>query len=378
MSILEIRTSERRTFKRCPQKWFWAYKENLKPLRESNPLWFGQAVHLALAEWYKPGKERGVHPAKTLVEVLESGKVQRFDTGNFDDMAEYAEALTMGEDMLERYVDHYGEEEEWECIQPEMSFQVWFSHPVTGQKRWLRYVGTIDGVFRYIGETNGEMTHGSIWLFEHKTAAGIQVHHLPLDDQAGSYWAIAGMILRNRGVLKPGEEISGILYNFLRKAKDDPRPKNADGLYCNKPTKDNYLETLTPLMESHEELSGLSAKMKVDELAALAKTIGVEVLGEVSKTQPPPYFERIPVFRTKSQRKKMLRRILDEGLHIESAREDRPLLPIIKNPTKDCSWDCEFFRMCQLEEADADWESYRDVQFKTWDPYEDHHDGKSA
>lgn len=377
MPILEIRTSERKTFKRCAQKWFWGYREGLKPHRESNPLWFGQAIHEALAEWYKPGKKRGVHPAKTFVEVLESGKVQRFDTGNFDDMAEYAEALTMGEDMMERYVQFYGEENDWECIQPEMSFQVWFTHPVTKQKRWLRYVGTIDGVFRYVGKTDGEMRHGSIWLFEHKTAASIQIGHLPLDDQAGSYWALAGMILRQRGVLKPGEDIDGILYNFLRKAKDDPRPKNSEGLFCNKPVKQDYLDTMTPLMAENPALADLSAKMKVDELKELADKNQIVVMGEVSKTQPPSYFERIPVFRTKSQQKKMLRRILDEGLHIEAAREDRPLLPIIKNPTKDCSWDCEFFRMCQLEEADADWEAYRDVTFKTWDPYADHH-GKSA
>lgn len=377
MPVLEIRTSERRTFKRCSQKWFWGYREGLKPLREANPLWFGQAIHEALAEWYKPGKKRGVHPAKTFVEVLESGKVQRFDTGNFDDMAEYAEALTMGEDMLERYVQTYGEETEWECIQPEMSFQVWFAHPVTKQPRWLRYVGTIDGVFRYIGKTNGEMRHGSIWLFEHKTAASIQIGHLPLDDQAGSYWALAGIILRKRGLLKANENIDGILYNFLRKAKDDPRPENSEGMFCNAPTKQNFLDAMTPVMSEHPALENLSAKLKVDELKALAEECGITVLGEVSKSQPPDYFERIPVFRTKSQQKKMLRRILDEGLHIESARADRPLLPIIKNPTKDCSWDCEFFRMCQLEEAGADWEAYRDVTFKTWDPYADHH-GKSA
>lgn len=367
MPTLEIRTSERRTFKRCPQKWEWAYKQGLKPHRESNPLWFGQAVHLALADWYKPGKERGVHPSTTFSNVLEEGKVERFDTGNFDDMAEYAAALQMGVDMLNRYVDFYGDENEWECIQPEMSFQVWFPHPKKKElKRWLRYLGTIDGVFRYVGETKGEMRHGSIWLFEHKTAAGIQVNHLPLDDQAGSYWALAGMILRKRGILKAGETIDGIVYNFLRKATNDPRPQNSEGMYCNKPSKQNYLDQLT------EAGIEVSAKMKVEELATVAYKNKVEVFGEVSKTQPPPYLERIPVFRSSGARKTMLSRIVAEGLHIEDARKAKPTLPIFKNPTKDCSWDCEFFRMCQLHENQADWEDYRDITFRTWDPYKDH------
>lgn len=366
MPQLEIRTSERKSFKRCPKRWEWSYKDGNKPLRESNPLWFGQAVHLALAEWYRPGQKRGPHPAKTFVEAIESDRVKRFDPKSEEDQAEYVEHLEMGVDMLNRYVDEFGKDEDWEMIQPEMTFQVWFKHPRTGQKRWLRYVGTIDGVVRYIGETTEFLTYGDIFLLEHKTAASINVQHLPLDDQAGSYWALAGPVLRKKGVLKPGEEIAGILYNFLRKAKNDPRPMNEDGFYCNKPTKQNYLDTLTA--KGHKVSSG----QKIDELAALADEHGIRVMGDPSKMQPPPYFERIPVFRNRAERKTMLQRITDEGLHIEDARKDQPLLPIVKNPTKDCSWDCEFFRMCQLHEAGEDWEGYRDVTFRTWNPYEEH------
>lgn len=364
MPFLEIRTSERRGFKRCPQRWEWAYKMGLKPLRDSNPLWFGQAVHLGLAEWYKPGKERGVHPAKTFIEAIHDNRIVTFEEDNEEQQAEYVASLELGVDMMNRYVDTFGQDSDWEFIQPEMTFQVWFKHPKTGQKKWLRYVGTIDGVARYVGETKDGMKHGDIWLWEHKTAAGIQTHHLPLDDQAGSYWALAGIILRKRGILKEGEEIAGILYNFMRKATNDPRPMNADGLYCNKPVKQDYLDALT------EAGIACSAKMKVDELAELAKDL--EVLGEPSKSQPPPYFERIPVYRSSGERKMMLKRIVAEGLHIESARSERPLLPIIKNPTKDCAWDCEFFRMCQLHETGGDWEDFADVMFKTWNPYEDH------
>lgn len=379
MPQLIMRTSERRKLKRCEYAWEWGYHQRLKPLRDSNPLWFGQAIHLALADWYKPGKERGEHPAVTFAKSLDDGRIDRVDPKYENEIAEFTEHFEMGVDMLNRYVDTFEEDADWECIQPEMKLRVWIPHPTDkANKRWLLYVGTIDGVFRYIGESIGELVNGSIWLFEHKTAASIQVNHLPLDDQAGSYWALAGKVLKARGVLKPDEEISGIMYNFLRKATDDPRPKNADGYYCNKPTKQDYLEQLQAWATAKASAVPLSAKMTLAELTLTAEQLKVPVFGEPSKIQPAPYFERIPVFRSRAERRTMLNRMQAEGLRKETFESEHPLLPIVKNPTKDCSWDCEFFRMCQLHEAGEDWEEFRDATFKLWDPYGEHETRKSA
>lgn len=368
-----IRTSERRSFKRCQKRWEWDYKEGLKPLRDSNPLWFGQAVHIALAEWYKPGFERGEHPARVFERVLEGDRQVRIpDTEYESDVAEFISAKKLGVDMLERYVATFGQDSDWEFIQPEMSFQIRFAHPVTGEADWLEYVGTFDGVFRYVGEPTAEHAPGEIWLLENKTAASIQIHHLPLDDQAGSYWAVAGEVLADKGILKPGEEIAGIMYNFLRKVPEDPRPKNAHGMYTNSPQKQHYLDALTKWARENVNRVMPSAKMSIKELEAMALEAGLQVLGDVSKQQPPPYYERIPVYRSRGERATMLQRIVDEGLHIEQARRDRPLLPIIKNPTRDCEWDCSFRSMCKLHEAGEDWQEFRDTMFKVWSPYEDH------
>lgn len=368
----QIRTSERRSFKRCQYRWKWGYMDGLKPLREANPLWFGQAVHIALAEWYMPGKSRGVHPAVTFDKILEGDRQVRIPDAEYEsDIAEFVSAKKLGLDMLNRYVDTFGSDEDWEIIQPEFSFQVFFDGP-NGEKNWLQYNGTFDGVMRYTGESTGEMTNGSIWLLEHKTAASIQVHHLPLDDQAGSYWALAEDVLRAKDMIEPHEKIEGIMYNFLRKVPEDPRPQNEHGMYTNQPVKQHYLDALTKWAKANENRKMPSAKMQIKELAEMADEAGLQVLGDVSKQQPAPYFERIPVFRSRGERATMLQRIRDEAQHIESARSDRPLLPLIKNPTKDCAWDCEFFRMCQLHEAGADWVEFRDTMFKTWSPYEDH------
>lgn len=369
----EIRTSERKTVRRCSQRWEWSYHQELKPKRESNPLWFGQAVHLALAEWYQPGLKRGVHPAETFVKVLEEGKVDRFDTTNEDDMNEYVASMAMGVDMLKRYVREYGQDPDWEIIAPERTFSVWFPEPGNpSNKRWLRYVGTWDAVARYVGESNEFFTKGQIWLLEHKTAASIQTHHLPVDDQAGAYWALAPIILRRQGLLGPDDVIEGILYNFLRKKEDDPRPQNADGLYCNKPQKQHYLDQMTAVSAMYDDFKELSVKMKVEDLAALARKNKFEVFGEPSAIQPPPYLERFPVYRSKGERFTQLQRIRDEARHIESYRMEFPLLPVVKNFTKDCAWDCDFYKMCKLHEAGEDWEEYRDAMFTLWEPYGAH------
>ncbi len=369
----EIRTSERKTVRRCPQRWEWGYHQELKPLRESNPLWFGQAVHIALADWYKPGLERGPHPAETFVQVLEDGRVDRFDPDSEDDQNEYVASLAMGVDMLNRYVEEYGKDEDWECIAPEYTFAVWFPDPHDpSNKRWLRYVGTFDGVFRYIGPSNEYFTHGQLWLFEHKTAKSIQVHHLPSDDQAGAYWALAPIVLRRRGILKPGESIEGILYNFLRKAEDDKRPKNDDGLYCNKPQKQHFLDQMTAVAAMYDDFKNLSAKMQVSELVEIARKNHFTVYGDPSAVQPAPYLERFPVVRSQGERRTQLQRIRDEALYVENYRSEHPLLPIIKNYTKDCAWDCDFYRMCHIHEAGEDWEEYRDAMYTHWDPYGAH------
>lgn len=347
-----MRTSERSSLKKCPQQWYWSQVDGLRPLRDANPLWFGSAVHEALAQWYQPGLARGVHPAEFFENYLGEADRQMRVT-NDDEEAEYISAKALGIEMLNNYVDFYGQDERWNVIATEEKLSADFKHPATG-KKWFRYVMTWDGIYR-------DADTGECWLMEHKTAAALGQLFLPLDDQAGSYWALATPLLRRRGILGPKEELAGIMYNFLRKQKKDVRPVNAQGLATNKPEKKHYLAALS-------EISGMSvsAKDKVEDLAALAQKAGLTVLGEVSKIQPAALFERTPVYRSRSQRATMLQRIRDEASFAEAYRAGT--LPVVKAPGRDCSW-CPFVKMCQLHEAGEDWESFRDTEFRKTDPY---------
>ena len=207
---------------------------------------------------------------------------------------------------------------------------------------------------------------GLIWLMEHKTAAGINLNHLPLDRQASSYWAVCDYALKQRGLIKQSDRIAGIMFNFLRKARKDTRPVNADGLRTNQPIKKHYIEKLRDAGIPH------SVTMQVKELKAIAEATGTEVLGEVSLTQPSPLFVRHPVYRLPEERRKQLRHIQEDSWHIMQARDPDTFYPITKNPTKDCSWDCPFFNMCQLDEM-GDEEAVEDMKYAMYykgDPYD--------
>ena len=372
-----LRTSERRAFKRCPAKWWWAYREGLKPKgAEKTPLWFGTGVHLGLAEWYQPGTKRGPHPAETFAK-FGGDAVTMIKTSDADEeqVAQYVDGKELGIAMLEGYVRRYGTDPQWEFIQAEQAFDLDVPWPGSDrQSVWevedgqvmLRYAGTFDGVYR-------DLATGRLELLETKTAKAIQTSHLSLDDQAGSYWAVASYTLAKRGLIKPGERLSGINYNFLKKALPDDRPRDAEGYATNKPTKQHYIAALrdkvtngrtTPI--TAQEL----AKLKVEDMEILARELSLTVLGDRSKVQPSPLFLREMVHRTSEERRTQLRRIQDEALHMQAVREK--LLPVIKNPTRDCVWDCDYFTMCELQERGGDFETHKSVAYRRQDPYADH------
>lgn len=367
--MIELRTSERTAMKRCPQKWYWAYVDGLAPLRAKTPLWFGAAWHEAMAAWYLEGTKRGVHPAETFAAVLEGDRSVLI--GSEEDEKVYDDARTLGIDMGEHYVEHYGRDEAWHFIAVEQTFQVWLP-ALDGRKRFIRYLGTFDGVYR-------DLATGEIWLCEHKTTQGISIDHLQLDDQGGTYFAVASAKLRKMGVLKKGEEIAGVMYNYVRKQKRDPRPQNEQGLRTNKPLRQHYLGALDGV---DGWTAGTLASKKLDELESIAAANMIQVLGEVSQKQPAPYFDRWPIYRTQAERRTIVKQIQIEASYAEAWRDGT--LPIYKTPVQigagACAHQCEFFRMCQLhQQGDAGWEEFRDTMYEQRDPYADHRrDRKSS
>lgn len=316
-----LRNSERSSYKRCRLRWHFAWNMQLAPTYTATPLRFGTLVHDALAAFYIPGSTRGPRPAQTFAtiydEEVELTGGEMFPSRDEED--EWTDARELGIAMLDNYYLRYGEDADFEVIAPEVPFQI----PIRDKSKkrvLLVAVGTFDAIVR-------KKSTGKLYLLEHKTAKTINTRHLQLDEQANTYWALAGPWLRKQGVLSKGDDIAGIIYNFLRKAKPDDRPRNAEGYHLNKD-------------------------------------------GTVSKRQPSPYFERLPVYRDAADRAQLIDRIRSEAREMRLVRAGK--LDVYKNPTRDCAWDCGFYDVCELHEAGADYETMLQMSTVPWDPYASH------
>jgi hypothetical protein len=369
MSLPILRTSERKAFKRCQRRWWWGYREGYVPVgTESTPLWFGTGIHIALAEWYLPGVARGPHPAETFEAFAkDTMRSVKMASATEERVAEYADGAELGVKLMDLYVKEYGKDSSWHFIQAEKTFSIAVPWPDNTRQTayvvdeqsgtMVEYKGTYDGVYR-------DLVDGRIKLLETKSAKAIQTGHLAIDDQAGSYWAVATASLRSEGLIKPDESIAEINYNFVRKALPDERPKDPQGYATNKPVKLDYGTVL-----GFEPGPALN-KMTIPKLEELARSRGLVVLGERSKVQPPPIFERFPVHRTSAERVTQLRRIQSEAVQMQLIRDG--VIEMTKSPTRDCNWDCGYYGVCELEERQGDWKELARVSMRRQDPYADH------
>ena len=327
-SLPIIRTSERRDFKRCPQRWWWTWRDGLKSHDTARALWFGTGIHLALEHFYAPGGlKRGRDPIKVWRNYAADDGLITMPSGQVNDVTgtpEYVQALTLGEDMLSGYFEHYGKDPHVYVLAAEKDFQMIIPGRKAGTDACV-YAGKWDLLWR-------DETDNALWLSDHKTARDLSVKHLTLDDQAGSYWALAGQFLRANKLIGPKEMLKGIEYNILRKYSPpiDDRPMDENGLRLN-------------------------------------------MNGSISKRQPKGMdyrYLRERVHRTAKERQSQIRRIAVEAEAMDRMRNDRELL--YKNPTSDCSWDCSFFLLCELHERQSDYEEYKSMAYRVEDPYADH------
>lgn len=348
-----LRTSERKTFKRCPAKWWWAWREGLVPVDpKPGPLWFGTGLHLVWQHYYGyRGHKRGKTPLKVWREFVGDTMATVYEESPDGELIVH-DALELGEAMIGAYLDKYQGDPQWYVLATEYPFEQEFKGR---DGRMIRYAGKLDLVAR-----NEE--DGLLYLWDHKHVKTIDTRYLALDDQAGSYWAVAPDVLVRDKIVPEGTQLAGIMFNFLRKALPDDRPVNEQGMATNKPQKAHFEEALAK--------AGLNPVGTVATLKERAEKAGLMVLGDVSARQPKSLFARETVWRTPQERHSQLAKIVNEAQHMNLVRTRQ--LPILKNPTSDCSWDCPFVAMCELQEQRADWRDFKGLAYRAEDPYADH------
>lgn len=357
--LVLIRGSEARTFRRCRQKWHWSYGKQLEPKRKGTALTFGTLVHRALEMYYPPGRDRGDHPATTF-ERLFVANAEEFD--QWDDDGNRVDALELGIAMLKGYVNRWGDDGHIEIISPEQTFQI-DVYDKDGTYL-VTFVGTFDTI---------ALSHktGRIFILEHKTAKTMRDVSIisGYGDQGLGYCWAANYWCRHHGLLGDRDTVNGVMYNFLRKGLPDGRPTDALGRALNKPKKADVLELCA--QRGIQVVSPRTLDGALDALhKAGVKDKEIYASSPVSKVQPAPLFQRQEILLGERELQMYEKRLRRQAFEMLKVRERR--LPIYKNPTQDCSWDCAFAAACEIHEMGGDYRSILDMEFKHWDPYQEH------
>jgi hypothetical protein len=315
-----IRHSERVAFKRCQKKWYWSYRMGYVPKAKSfGALSFGTWMHTALEQRYT--KREG-----TLLDAFDSAShwaiVEAHSAKAPGYEIEKAEELRdLGLAVAGAYDRHYGDDPDVRPIAAEIPLRF----EITDDDGRLLAYHKLKPDLLFRDPT------GDVWLMEHKTAAQIRLEHLPIDDQARPYVAMAEFALRKEGILTPADNFKGVMYNFLRKQRPDTRAQNAQGHYLNKN-------------------------------------------GTVSKKQPAPVFVRHPIVVPRRGKLTALRRLqtetrvitdLTHSLRSGEVHESN----LMKTPHSSCPKLCDYFNMCTAEDNGGDWREMGRSLYVRRNPY---------
>jgi len=355
-----LRTSERGSYTRCREQWHNSSVLRITRSRTGNALRFGSMVHTALEEYYVPGIKRGPHPAGTFLrEYDKAAQEAGYDFSIRDEDEEWVAARELGQAMLENYVDHWQERDKaWNVLAPEVPAMAVVLDKAG--KPMVRYLMQFDAVI-WDSELNR-------YLFvDHKTAASLlDPNEKELDDQCGTYWLFGPAYLAANGWIPEDADISGFLYNVLRKGLPDERPKNDKGQALNKPSKDDLLRAVAALGVPNPP------KPTVAALTAALEAAGHDPAqyGQPSKRQSPPLFQRFTVYSGDDRRQNVLERIRMQAYEMNLVRKGK--LGVYRVPMFGglgaCTM-CEFYDLCQLKEDGADWEVLLDMDYEPRDPY---------
>jgi len=229
-----IRTSDRKTFRQCRQKWDFTspIRHNLEPIRTDSNLSFGIAIHVGLESYYDPdfwNQPDEVKTNRAVMSFLDSRAEQRKAERDAMDpvqQEEFDELTELGKGMLSYYGQWAPIHDRFTPVEVEYKFQIPIKIPAglhvsslfnrldgfsSDRNDNLMYLGT---PVMYEGRIDVLLRDedDALWIMDHKTTSRLDsgTAHLDVDPQVASYAWAAQQIT--------GDYVAGVIYNQLRKS----------------------------------------------------------------------------------------------------------------------------------------------------------------
>lgn len=376
VSRFTVRTSGRRTFRRCMRKWGWqsSMRKNLqrKGVETNIHFWFGSAIHFAMEDYFgynrfgdlqrafqgyyaafpayeRPnGADEHYYLGLGMLDYFKEWYKSKNETYGFETvwlhpdhpeevapgtpgaepLVEQSFILDLGKKVLAREdTDEIISETDPNLYQREDGswYYVHYEEDLTLVEvsviwKTVYYHGTFDRIVRD--------RQGRWWIMDWKTAKSADTGKLDTDDQISAYlWAAEQWF---------GRPIHGFMYVQLTKDLAKPLKRLANGhLSVDKKQKTTYRMARQSVIDRYGSVSK-APKNVVDYLNLLT-------------TQETPEGDRFirwdPIFRTKEQKISTYHHIMGE-LDLMA----NPNLYLFPNFTRDCSWDCQFRDACMALE----------------------------
>lgn len=312
MRVRLLTNTEMSTYRRCRRKWWLRWYRRLRPVAETapGPLSLGSRLHEVLAAYYSPGTYPDPAPAWARWWGLAAADREKF-AEEPETLIELDKELELGRIMLEGYF-------EWlETAGPDEYLQVLTAEEE--RRVALAVVGTpggeqvqVDLLDKLDTRVNDASAAGGARRFmDHKSssqpAALLKVAHL--DPQLKLYHLIEYLSLLEDPAADADAHTDGAILNVLKKVKR----------------------------------------------TAAAK---------------PPFYERLEVRHNTETLRSFWQQV--HGLAVDLLATEEALTAgqphhavAYPNPTRDCSWDCEFFGVCPMLDDGSDAEGQLAVAFRT-------------
>lgn len=302
MNQVKVRGSEVQSFLRCRKKWNWEWVEGYRPNIPNNKLFFGTLFHKYLEVLYDTKQPKDAYDVT--LQLFQDTDVSGME------QPEVASIWNLFEIVSQQYLEKWWENDEtWEILATEYHFEIELDGTVV-------FEGTIDLIFKD--------EKGRIWFADHKTTNSIDKYekNAVMDRQISRYWW---------ALTKLGMEPYGFIYNII--LKDYPeKPKllktgKLSTAKTQKTTLDLYLQAI--------EDCGLDVDNYQEYLQFL-------------KENPREYFKRVVVKRTPMEAATAMHEFYWTVKDTVKLRNE-PSDYLYRNITSDCSWECSFYQVCQLD-----------------------------